>query len=92
MMAWRDVMQSRIIHKADSVDEYRGIAEACFTMTTSEWERECMEPTEQGARMAEFNSYLAEGLHGSMDPKSEQVIWLRHCLGEFYRRRFLVMG
>ena len=42
-----------------------------------------MEPTEQGARMAEFNSYLAEGLHGSMDPKSEQVIWLRHCLGEY---------
>ena len=63
MMAWRDIMQSRIRHKADSVEEYRGIAEACFTMTSEEWKRACLVPTELGARMSEFNSYLAEGLH-----------------------------
>ena len=41
-----------------------------------------MNPTEHGARCSEFNSYLAEGLHGSLDEKSCHVTWLRHCLNE----------
>ena len=82
MMTWRSLMQSRLRYKTDSVEEYAGIADECFMLSSDEWKRACFEPTERGARRAEFNSYLAEGLHGSLDPESKHVTWLRHCLEE----------
>jgi hypothetical protein len=82
LLMWRNQMQSRIRYKADSVAEYKGIADACFTLSSDEWLQACLEPTEHGARCSEFNSYLAEGLHGSFDDTSCHVTWLRHCLSE----------
>ena len=81
-MTWRHIMQSRIRYKADSVEEYVGIADECFLSPLDDWRRACLEPSERGARKAEFNAYLAEGLHGSLEEESLHVRWLRHCLAD----------
>ena len=81
MQAWRPILQARLQHKADSVEEYRGIAQECFEWPSSAWENACAEPSDRGERRTEFNAWLAEGLHGGMVRESPQVVWLRHILG-----------
>ena len=41
-----------------------------------------MEPSEEGARCKDFNTYLVVGLHSSLDDSSNHVAWLRFCLSE----------
>ena len=45
-------MPRLIICKTDSVEEYKGIANKCFTLSTSECHQACLEPSERGARRA----------------------------------------
>ena len=86
---WRTTMQSRIRCKTDRVEAYNGIADECFNMPTSVWREACLEPSERGARRAEFNSYLAEGLHKCFDRNSCHVQGLQQCLSERGARAML---